>query len=311
MPAPTKQPAVRTENLTRRFGDRVAIRDVTFEAREGEILALLGPNGGGKTTLFRILATMLRPTSGEASVMGRSVTGDPAGVRRGIGVVFQRPALDDKLTVDENLRHHGRLYGLGGRTLRRRCAAALEALRIADRARDRVETLSGGLARRVELAKILVHRPRVLLLDEPSSGLDPNARRDLFAHLDAMRDEGATVLLTTHFMEEAERCDRVGVLDRGSLVALDAPQRLKEQVGDAVVVVRGPDPDILYDRLRERVGGSPVLVDGTVRFTDGRPGLDSLVSEFPGEITSVTWGHPTLDDAFVHLTGHRFAEEDR
>ena len=301
-------PAVHVQGLSHRFGDRQALRGVTLVVGSGEIVGLLGPNGGGKTTLFRILATLLAPTTGEASIFGRSVTRDAAGVRRDIGVVFQRPALDPMLTVVENLKHHGHLYGIRGALLKTRCTEAMEALGIADRARDLVDTLSGGLARRVELAKVLVHHPRLLLLDEPSSGLDPNARRDLFTQLRAMRDEGTTVLLTTHFMEEAERCDRVGILDRGRLVALDTPQHLKEQVGDAVVVVRGPEPDVLYDRIRERFGASPMLVDGAVRMTNGRPIFDDLVAAFPGAITSVTWGHPTLDDVFVHLTGHRFGE---
>jgi ABC-2 type transport system ATP-binding protein len=294
-----------------RYGERRALERVSFTVNPGEIVGLLGPNGGGKTTLFRILATLLRPSEGDAFVQGRSIVTDPAGVRRALGVVFQRPSLDVKLTVRENLTHHGHLYGSHGAALRRRCEEVLQALGIAERAAERVESLSGGLQRRAELAKALLHRPAVLLLDEPNTGLDPNARRDFLNHLeDLRRREGATVLLTTHFMDEAERCDRVGILHEGRLVAFDDPRRLKAAIGGDVLVIECREPQSLKSRLEERFRVEPVVVNGTLRVE--APGahrvLSQVVDAFRDEVTSVTWGQPTLDDVFVHLTGRRLGE---
>jgi len=303
--------AIEVDHLGHRYGDRTALHDVTFAVRPGEMVALLGPNGGGKTTLFRILGTLLRPTSGDARLFGLSVTGDPDGVRRNLGVVFQRPSLDVKLTVRENLRHHGHLYGLTGADLRRRCDAALEALGLASRASDRVEALSGGLQRRAELAKGILHGPRLLLLDEPNTGLDPNARREFLGQLETLRRrDGVTVLLTTHFMEEAERCDRVGILHQGHLVALEEPGKLKASIGGDVVVICGDDPGALARDVEQRFGVRPVSVNGTLRLegVGGHRLVGELVEAYPGRIASITWGQPTLDDVFVHLTGCRLDE---
>ena len=212
-------PAVSVEGLTHRYGDREALRGVSFAVPPGEIFGLLGPNGGGKTTLFRILSTALVPTSGQARIFGQDVIAQPALVRQQIGIVFQSPSLDKKLTAAENLRHHGHLYGLRGRVLRARTDEMLARVGLSDRAGDRVERLSGGLQRRVELAKGLLPQPRMLLMDEPSTGLDPGARRDLWDYLTQLRDrDGLTILLTTHLMDEADRCDRVAILDRKSVV---------------------------------------------------------------------------------------------
>ncbi len=307
-------PAISVEQLGHRYGARRALAGVSFEVRAGEIVGLAGPNGGGKTTCFRILSTLLRPASGDAWVFGFSVRSHPADVRRRLGVVFQSPALDTKLTVMENLKHHGHLHGLLGKRLRSRCETTLEALRIADRAGDRVESLSGGLRRRAELAKALVHRPDVLLLDEPSTGLDPTARREFFDHLEQLRRQsGLTVLMTTHDMREAERCDRVGILNEGCLVAIDSPARLKTRIGGEVIVIRCDDPESLRHQVRERFGGEPVLVDGSLRLevTAGHQRIDHIVEAFPEAIRSVTWGLPTLEDVFVHLTGRHLGEEER
>ena len=284
--------SVAVDSLSHAYGERQALADVSFSVAPGEMVGLLGPNGGGKTTLFRILATMLRPTSGDARLSGRSVLSDPHGVRAVLGVVFQRPSLDIKLTVMENLIHHGNLHGLSGGDLRRRSRKTLDALGLSDRADDRVESLSGGLARRVELAKSLLHEPAILLLDEPNTGLDPNARRDFLDYLDNLRKrDGVTVLLTTHFLEEAERCDRVGIMHEGRLVAYDTPSRLKDIVGDEVLVLSGPRmPEIRLDGPHVHRLAS------------------QLVDSFPEEISSYSWGRPTLDDVFVHLTGRTLKE---
>jgi len=228
--------AVDVRGVTHHFGSRAALNAVDLDVRAGEIVALLGPNGSGKTTLFRILATLLKAETGRAAVFGNDTAADPHAVRRILGVVFQQPALDPLLTAAENLGHHGRLYGLGGAALRERCDAALAALEVADRAGDRVASLSGGLRRRVEIAKVLAHEPKLLLLDEPSAGLDPRARKGLFAILEDLRSRlGTTVLMTTHHMEEADRCDRVAVMDAGKVVAFDAPAELKRRVDPSAV----------------------------------------------------------------------------
>jgi ABC-2 type transport system ATP-binding protein len=304
--------AVEAERLGHRFGDRAALSDVSFGVTRGEIAGLLGPNGGGKTTLFRILATLLRPSEGDARLFGASVTSAAHAARRRLGVVFQRPSLDPKLTVLENLLHHGHLYGLAGAELRGRAAEALEVVGVAPRARDRVETLSGGMQRRVELAKSILHRPDLLLLDEPNTGLDPNARREFMTHLESLRRrEGTTVLLTTHFLEEAERCDRVGILHLGRLVAYEQPASLKAGIGGDVVVVQSPDPPALAAEIQARFGHPSRLVNGGLRIETPRGHLlvGGIVEAFPGRVSSITWGQPTLEDVFVHLTGHKLEEE--
>jgi ABC-2 type transport system ATP-binding protein len=234
----TENPIVQVDGLVHDFAGRPALRGIDFSVRAGEIFALLGPNGGGKTTLFRILSTLLRPTGGRARVLGHDVERDPHAIRESIGVVFQSPAVDRKLTVRENLVTQGHLYGLAGASLRKAIDGMLRTVGLGERADDRVETLSGGLVRRAEIAKGLLHHPPLLLLDEPSTGLDPAARSDLWDHLSQLRSrDGVTVLLTTHLMEEAERCDRLAILSDGSLVATGTPQELKSEIGGDVIVI--------------------------------------------------------------------------
>jgi ABC-2 type transport system ATP-binding protein len=304
--------AIEVDGLRHRYGDREALAGVSFDVREGELFALLGPNGGGKSTLFRILATILPPTAGTARVLGFDVRTQAHDVRRHLGVVFQHASVDGKLTVEENLRHQGHLYGMRGAALAERIAALLERFGLTDRRHDLVERLSGGLARRAELAKGLLPRPSVLLLDEPSTGLDPGARRDLMQYLRELRDEaGMTVVVTTHYLEEAERCDRVGVVDRGHLVALDAPSALTAAVGGDVVVVQPADVGALQDKVRAKFGLEGVRVDGTLRLEHARGHelVRDLVDAFPDDVQSITFGKPTLEDVFVRLTGRRlFAE---
>jgi ABC-2 type transport system ATP-binding protein len=300
--------AIEVDGLRHRYGDREALAGVSFDVREGELFALLGPNGGGKSTLFRIIATILPPTAGTARVLGFDVRAQPHEVRRRIGVVFQHASVDAKLTVEENLRHQGHLYGMSGRALGERIDALLARFGLSDRRGELVERLSGGLARRAELAKGLLPRPSVLLLDEPSTGLDPGARRDLLQYLRELRDEeGMTVVVTTHYLEEAERCDRVGVIDRGHLVALDAPAALTAAVGGDVVVVQPTDVGALQDKVRARFGIEGVRVDGTLRLEHARGHelVRDLVDAFPDDVHSITFGKPTLEDVFVRLTGRR------
>lgn len=292
--------SVDVEGLTHRYGERVALDGVSFAVRSGEVFGLVGPNGGGKTTLFKILSTALTPTSGTARVAGIDVR--DGAVRRRLGVVFQAPSLDGKLTVGENLLHHGHLYGLSGPGLRQRIGEELARFGLADRTSDRVEKLSGGLQRRVELAKSLLHRPDVLLLDEPSTGLDPGARRDLW---DALRGlKGVTVLLTTHLLEEAERCDRLAILHKGKVVAIGEPMALRGEIGGDVVTVRSRDPQQLAAAIREKLGEQAQVVDGTVRLSRdrGHEFVGRLVEGFPQLIDSVTVAKPSLEDVFMSKT---------
>ena len=305
--------AVEVDDLRRSYGSREALAGLSFSVRRGELFALLGPNGGGKSTLFKILTTLLPPSAGTARVCGHDVRTAQREVRRHIGVVFQHPSVDGKLTIEENLRHQGHLYGLSGAGLKARIAELLDRFGLADRKDELVERLSGGLARRAELAKGLLPRPSVLLLDEPSTGLDPGARRDLLQYLRRLRDDdGMTVVLTTHYLEEAERCDRVGVIDRGRLVALDAPNALTASVGGDVVVVQPTDVDALRAKVLQKFGLEGVRVDGTLRLEHARGHelVRDLVDAFPDDVHSITFGKPTLEDVFVRLTGrHLFADE--
>ena len=305
--------ALTVDNLSHRYGDRAALTEVSFSVAAGSSFALLGPNGGGKTTLFRIVTTLLPTRPGGAAVFGRDVAGAPADVRRLIGVVFQSPALDPRLTVRENLACHGNLYHLRGRALADRIAATLTLVGLEDRAADDVGTLSGGLQRRVELAKALLPEPRLLVLDEPSTGLDPGARREIWDHLAQLREQrGTTVVLTTHLMDEAARADRVGVLHEGRLVALGAPDALVADIGGDVILIEAPELEALATSIRERFRETVEILDGHLRIERprGHEFVTDLVEAFPGRIDAVTFGKPTLEDVFLHHTGKRFSETE-
>ncbi|HVO28196.1 MAG TPA: ABC transporter ATP-binding protein [Candidatus Margulisiibacteriota bacterium] len=301
--------AIRVDHLRHVYGTRSALDDVSFSVGRSEIFGLLGPNGGGKTTLFKILSTLMPASGGSASVFGDSLADAPAAVRRHLGVVFQHPSLDGKLSVHENLMCHGALYGLHGTRLQQRAGIVLQRLGLAERATERVERLSGGLQRRTELAKALLHEPPILLLDEPSTGLDPGARRDFIQYLRELRErDGVTVVLTTHYMDEAERCDRVAILHQGKLVGMGVPTELKGRVGGDIVVIQALEPARLRDKIQERFTCTATIVDGTVRVERprGHEFVRDVVDAFSSDITLVTYGKPTLEDVFIHLTGHRF-----
>jgi ABC-2 type transport system ATP-binding protein len=281
--------------------------------RAGEIFGLLGPNGSGKTTLFRILSTLMLPTGGQAMIAGFDVARQPDQVRRRIGVVFQAKSIDLKLSAAENLWHQGHLYGLRGAVLQSRIQEMLQRVALLDRAKDRVETFSGGMQRRVELAKGLMHRPSVLLLDEPTTGLDPGARRDLWLYLDELRrQENVAIIVTTHLMEEAERCDRLAILSSGEIVGLGAPAELRSEIGGDVVMLETADPASLADRIQGRFGISATVLENKVRMEikDGLRFVTNLAESFPGTIQSVSISKPTLDDVFISRTGHRFWAEN-
>jgi ABC-2 type transport system ATP-binding protein len=294
------------ENLTHRYGSRLALSNVGFEVKAGEIFGLLGPNGGGKSTLFRILSTMMLPTEGRAEVAGHDVAREPAAVRRSIGVVFQTQSLDKALTVAENLRSQGHLYGLSGPRLRDRMEQVMTRLGLADRGDDIVETLSGGLKRRVEIAKGLLHRPVVLLMDEASTGLDPGARRELWQYVEELRgQEGVTILLTTHILDEADRCDRLALLHQGRIVAEGTPAHLRSRIGGDVVVLEAADAAALSRQIETRFALQAAVMDGVVRveISNGHRFITEVVEAFPGAIQSVGLHKPTLEDVFVRETG--------
>ena len=297
------------ENLSHRYGSRLALSNVNFEVKAGEIFGLLGPNGGGKSTLFRILSTMMVPTGGRAEVAGHDVARDPAAVRRSIGVVFQTQSLDKALTVAENLRAQGHLHGLSGPKLRDRMQQVMERLGLADRCNDIVETLSGGLKRRVEIAKGLLHRPVVLLMDEASTGLDPGARRELWQYVEELRSrEGVTILLTTHILDEADRCDRLALLHQGRVVAEGTPAHLRSSIGGDVVVLKAAEMEAaaeLARRIETRFALKPTVMDGVLRveIANGHRFITEVVEAFPGLIDSVGLHKPTLEDVFVRETG--------
>ncbi len=290
------------------YGQRRALDGVTFEVAPGELFGLLGPNGSGKTSLFRVLATLAAPAAGQAFVFGEDVVRQPDAVRRRIGVVFQSESLDSKLSAEENLRHQGHLYGMYGARLRARIADLLGRMGLADRAREPAENLSGGMRRRLGLAKGLLHRPQVLLLDEPTAGLDFAARREFASVLAGLqRQEGVTALFTTHYLEEAEGMDRLGILDQGRLVALDTPEALKKQIEGDIIVLETRDPETLRARVRERFGAEGTVLAGTLRLerARGHEFISQLVEAFPEWIDSATLGKPTLEDVFIRRTGHR------
>jgi ABC-2 type transport system ATP-binding protein len=312
-PSSAAAAAVEVRHLSHRYtADRPALDDVSFAVSPGEIFGFLGPNGSGKTTLFRILSTLIPAPPGTVTILGLDAAARRHDVRRHIGVVFQSPSLDKHLTAEENLLHQGHLYGLRGPDLRRRAADALASVGLSDRARDRVGQFSGGMRRRVELAKGLLHRPRVLLMDEPSTGLDPAARIDLWRQLRRLTVEGGvTALLTTHLMEEADHCTRLAIMGRGRVLACDTPDALKRRIGGDVITVTTRDPDALRALLRDRLDVDAQQVGGTLRLERdrGHQFIPQLIEAAPGLVDSVSVGKPTLEDVFIHLTGQRFAED--
>lgn len=305
-------PVIAVRDLVHRYDNRPALNGVSFDVRPAELFGLLGPNGSGKTTMFRILSTLMVPVGGRAIILGHDAAKDPSQLRRKIGVVFQAQSIDLKLTAAENLRHQGHLYGLYGSELRARIEEILQRVGLFDRSKDKAETFSGGMQRRLELAKGLLHGPRVLLLDEPTTGLDPGARRDLWQYLRVLRDEEhVTVLVTTHLMEEAERCDRLAILNEGKLVALGTPAELKREIGGDVIVLEAKEPDSLALRIQARFNVDVRVVEGQVRIEKDHAHrfVTDVVEAFPGEIDAVSISKPSLEDVFIRRTGHRFWSE--
>ncbi|MYF97965.1 ABC transporter ATP-binding protein [Candidatus Poribacteria bacterium] len=300
---------ITVNNLTHTYGSRRALDDVNFTVPRGEIFCLLGPNGSGKTTLFKILSTLMKPTSGSVDIFGYDLYNKSKAIRKLLGVVFQHPGLDIKLTVTENLRHHGHLYGLKGKTLKLRISELLERFGISDRSHDIVEELSGGLKKRVEIAKAMLHSPSILLLDEPSSGLDIGSRRQLSDHLSSLATtENILILLTTHVLDEADNCTRVGILDSGRLVSIGTPDELKGSITGDVVLIETTNGETLSQAIADRFDVSLKLTDNYIHIEceHGYEFVKEVVAAFPDEIQSVRVGRPTLEDIFIKLTGNPY-----
>ncbi|HAI11617.1 MAG TPA: ABC transporter ATP-binding protein [Phycisphaerales bacterium] len=300
-----KQQQVSTEPIT-------ALKSLSLQVNESEIFGILGPNGSGKSTLFQIISTLLKPTSGTARITGFDILSQPQLVRQQLGVVFQSPSLDDKLTAMENLLHHGHLYGLAGSDLKQRANDALAAVSLTERANDFIETFSGGMKRRVEIAKAMLHQPRLLLLDEPSTGLDPSARREIWQHLSKLRDDlGITILMTTHLMDEAEKCDRLAIVHLGELVAVDTPDSLKQQIGGDVIQIDCQSATELMPELAAMYPENTLSeIDGRLLLEceDGPVQVAKIASAFGQKIKRIAVGQPTLEDVFMHLTGDKLAD---
>jgi ABC-2 type transport system ATP-binding protein len=311
---PSAPIAIRAAGVGHAYGPRQALVGLSLEIHVGELFAVLGPNGGGKTTLFRLLSTLIPLQAGAVNVLGYDLAREAAAIRHLIGVVFQAPSLDRKLTVAENIRLQATLYGLSGRELSRRLDELLDHFALRDRAHELTERLSGGLRRRVELVKGMIHQPRLLLLDEPSTGLDPAARSDLWQYLRQLRNEhGTTIVLTTHYLDEADGADRLAILNEGRLVALGPPDELRSQVGGDSITIETPEPQGLAAAIHDRLGLSSRVVDGAVRLEvpDGHTWISRIALAVPDQVTAIRLGKPTLEDVFIARTGHRFWHERR
>ena len=297
---------INAESLSYSYGERTALRELTFSVGEGCLFGLLGPNGSGKTTLFRLLSTLIPVQKGRLDICGHDVSANQDEVRKQLGVTFQSPAVDVRLTVRENLSCHGRIYGLHGSLLRERLALMLEQFGLADRASTLVGQLSGGLKRRVELAKGLMHSPRVLLVDEPTSGLDPRARQDFWdLVLNHVRGSGTTVVVATHLMSEAELCDQLLLLDQGQKVAEGSPVELQGRLAGERLTLRMRDAAAVQTAVEKAVN-SAVMVSGnqlSVRVNDPATQITILLNQFRNEILGLELTRPSLDDVFLELTG--------
>ena len=305
-------PIIDVRDLVKRFGPVEAVRGVTFSVAAGEIFGFLGPNGAGKTTTIKVLATLLRPTSGRAALAGYDVVARPGDVRRSMGIVFQDPSLDNRLTAEQNLRFHAMLYGVPSREIEPRIAEVLAMVELSERRRALVATYSGGMKRRLEIARGLLHKPRVLFLDEPTLGLDLQTRNRIWEYVvDLRRREGVTVFMTTHYIEESEHCDRIAIMDGGRIVALDTPDALRRQVGGDVITITSPDPPSLAREIAARFGGDARATDGhvVVELERGAEFVPRVAAAFPQLVTAVAVKQPTLDDVFLKLTGHAIRDE--
>lgn len=310
-------PALKIQNLSRHFNGLVAVDNISFEIRQGEIFGLLGPNGAGKTTTLSMLATMLPPTSGSAAVNGIDIEKDPDGVRKSIGIVFQDQSLDEELTAWENMDFHGRLYRIPKETRDQRISELLALVELSERKDDIVKTFSGGMRRRLEIARGLLHHPSVLFLDEPTLGLDPQTRNHLWQYIATLaREKGITIILTTHYMEEADRlCSRIAIIDHGRIIAIDTPNNLKEGLGGDLVTISSPDPTGVVEALHEpwvtRVETRhDTVVISLANADEHLSTIVTLINTRHIPITAISVHKPTLEDVFLSFTGKSIREQE-
>ncbi len=304
---------IQADGLVKRFNGFEAVRGVSFDVEQGEIFGFLGPNGAGKTTTINMLCTLLKVTEGRAILNGFDVRTQQNQVRQSIGLVFQDPSLDERLSAMDNMLFHAMMYNVPRAERKHRISEMLDVVELADRADDDVKTFSGGMKRRLEIARGLLHHPKVLFLDEPTLGLDPQTRNHIWTYINKLRKQKAiTIFLTTHYMDEAENCDRIAIIDHGKIIALDTPEGLKRQVGGDVMTVTTSDNDKAAEELRERLGVEAGSADGHLRFEvpDGETFIPKMIDELDVPVQSVATHGPTLDDVFLTLTGRAIRDEE-
>jgi ABC-2 type transport system ATP-binding protein len=307
--------AIEVHGLEKRFGEIEAVRGVDFEVAPGEVFGFLGPNGAGKTTTINMLCTLVKPTEGWAKVAGHDVVHERDDVRRNIGLVFQDPTLDNYLTAEQNLKLHAELYGLQSKLVAPRMQQVLRMVGLWERKNSPVGTFSGGMRRRLEIARGMMHSPRVLFLDEPTIGLDPQTRRSIWEYIRELKErEEITIFMTTHYMDEAEWCDRIAIMDNGEIVALDSPEKLKGQIGKDRIQIHTDNNEAAIAALEQQFGIEGRVAEGAVIFgvPSGEEFVPRLFAELGISINSVSVSRPTLDDVFMSHTGTtiRDAEED-
>ncbi len=306
------QKIIEVEHLVKKFGDLVAVDDVSFEVKEGEIFGFLGPNGAGKTTTINILCTLMRPTSGRASLNGFDVVRQPNEVRRCVGMVFQDPSLDIRLSALQNLEFHTGVYNIPRAVSRKRIDEVLEMVELWERRNDTVQTYSGGMRRRLEIGRGLLHYPKVLFLDEPTLGLDPQTRYHIWDYiLELRKRENITIFLTTHYMDEAAVADRIAIIDYGKIIALDTPDALKQMVGGDVITLTTDNTEAAIAELKEKHNIEAKADGGGIHFEvqNGEKFIPTLVKEFESGLEGISMRRPTLDDVFLKLTGREIREE--
>ena len=309
--------AIETDNLTKKFSDLTAVDNVSLKVNEGEIFGLLGPNGAGKTTLISMLVTLKKPTSGTAKVNGFDIHKNPDGVRKSIGIIFQDPSLDEELTAFENLELHAAMYGISKAEREKRIIEVIETVELKDRLNTVVKTFSGGMRRRLEIARALLHYPKVLFLDEPTIGLDPQTRKHVWDYIKKLKEEhGITILLTTHYMDEADSlCDRIAIIDQGKVIVLDSGKALKDSLGGDTLKIETNQAEKLQNALKGMKGVKDTkILEGRLqlRVEFGEKKILEVVEAAKKnniEILSVGLHKPTIDDVFLHYTGKTIREE--
>lgn len=307
-----KQGIIQVDNIVKKFGDFEAVKGVSFNVNEGETFGFLGPNGAGKTTTINMLVTIIRPTSGKAVLNGYDVNINPDQVRQSIGIVFQDPSLDERLTAMDNLQFHGLIYNINKEKRNTNIDAMLKMMKLEDRKNDLVRTFSGGMKRRLEIARGLIHEPKVLFLDEPTLGLDPQTRNYIWTYIDRLKERtGLTIFLTTHYMDEAENCDRIAIIDDGKIIALDTPENLKKLVGENIITLRTSENEKAVEEIKRLFNLKTIQKNDLIRLEvkEGEKFVPRLIKETTVPIDYISLWKPTLDDVFLKLTGRAIREE--